>query len=110
MSLVPITPLLAENIDFSQFSMVADPDFCHTDFAPAGLDAAGHMLKVIVIKKDTLQVVDNHIDCPVGSIPDLAVIGATGCGDADVNVSLFKARDTDLCLLSDGLVDHPPNR
>ena len=47
--------------------MVADPDLCHTDFAPAGLNAAGHMLEVIVIEKDTLQVVDDHVDCPVGS-------------------------------------------
>ena len=41
--------------------MVADPDFCHTDFAPAGLDTAGHMLEVIVIEKYTFQVVDDHV-------------------------------------------------
>ena len=45
-------------------------------FAPAGLDAAGHMLEVIVIEKYALQVVDDHVDCPVGSIPNLAVIGS----------------------------------
>ena len=87
--------------------MVADPDLCHTDFAPAGLDTAGHMLEVIVIEKDTLQVVDDHVDCPVGSIPNLAVIGSPGCGDPDMNMGLFKARDTGLCLLGDGLVNHP---
>ena len=95
MSLVPITPLLAENIDFSQFLMIADPDFCHTDFAPAGLDAAGHMLEVIVIEKDTLQVVDDHVNCPVGSIPNLTVIGATGCSDPDVYMSLLEIWETD---------------
>ena len=73
--------------------MVTDPNLCHTDFTPAGLDTAGHMLEVIVIEKDTLQIVDDHVDCPVGGIPNLAVIGATGCGDPDVNMGLFKARD-----------------
>ena len=65
------------------------------------------MLEVIVIEKDTLQVVDNHIDGSVGGVPDLAVIGPPGCGDTDVNMSLFIAGDTDLCLLGDGFVDHP---
>ena len=56
------------------------------------------MLKVIVIEKDTFQVVDDHIDGPVGSIPNLAVIGSPGCGNADMHMGLFKVRDTDLCL------------
>ena len=34
--------------------MVANPYFGHTDFTPAGLYAAGHMLEVIIVKKDTL--------------------------------------------------------
>ena len=84
---------LTENIAFLQFVIVTASDFCHTDFAPAGLDAAGHMLEVIVIEKDTLQVVDDHVDCPVGSIPNLAVIGSPGCGDPDVNMGLFKVQD-----------------
>ena len=58
--------------------MIANSYLCHTDFAPAGLDTAGHMLEVIVIEKDTLQVVDDYVDGSVGSIPNLAVIGATG--------------------------------
>ena len=58
--------------------MVADPDFCHTDFTPAGFYAARHMLEVIVIEKDALQVVDDHIDGPVGGIPDLLIIGSSG--------------------------------
>ena len=57
--------------------MIANSYLCHTDFAPAGLNAAGHMLEVIVIEKDALQVVD-HVDCTVGSIPNLAVIGSPG--------------------------------
>ena len=40
--------------------MITNPDFCHTDFAPAGFHTAGHMLEVIVIEKDALQVVDDH--------------------------------------------------
>ena len=87
--------------------MVTNSNLCHTHFAPAGLNAAGHMLEIIVIEKDTLQVVNDHVDCPVGSIPNLAVIGATGCGNPDMNMGLFKARDTGLCLLGDGLVNHP---
>ena len=107
MSLVKMLLHLTENIAFLQFVIVTASDFCHTDFAPAGLDAAGHMLEVIVIEKDTLQVVDDHIDGSVGGVPNLAVIGSPGCNDPDVNMGLFKARDTDLCLLGDGLVDHP---
>ena len=98
---------LAEDFALFQIPIIANTDFCHTHFAPAGLDAAGHMLKVIVIEKDTLQVVDDHVDGSVGSIPNLAVIGSPGCNDPDVNMGLFKARDTDFCLLGDGLVDHP---
>ena len=72
---------LTENIAFLQFVIVTASDFCHTDFAPTGFDAAGHMLEVIVIEKDSLQVVDDHIDCPVGGVPNLLVIGPSGCGD-----------------------------
>ena len=63
--------------------MAADPHLCHTDFAPTGLDATGHMLEVIVIEKDTLQVIDDLIDGPVGSIPNLPVVGSSGCVDSD---------------------------
>ena len=86
--------------------MAANSYLCHTDLAPAGLDTAGHMLEVIVIEKDTLQIVDNHIDCPVGGVPNLPIVGSPECGDSDVNMGLFKARDADLCLLGDGFVDH----
>ena len=65
------------------------------------------MLEVIVIEKDTLQVVNDHIAAAVGGISNLTVIGATGCSDADMNMGLFKAWGADLCLLGDGLVDHP---
>lgn len=36
--------------------MAADPHLCHTHFAPFGLTAAGHMLEVVVIEKDTLRL------------------------------------------------------
>ena len=99
--------VLAEDFKLFQVLMVANSHFCHTDFAPTGHYATGHMLKVIVIEKDTLQVVDDYIDGPVGSIPDLSVIGSSGGSDPDVNMGLFKARNADLCLLGNGLVDQP---
>ena len=99
-------PVLAEDFALFQIPIIANTDFCHTHFTPAGFDAAGHMLEVIIIEKDTLQIIDDHVDCPVGSIPNLAVIGAPRCGDPDVNMGLFKARDTDLCLLDNGFMDH----
>ena len=68
--------VLAENYALFQFFKVINPYFCHTGFAPAGFDAAGHMREVIVIEKDTLQVVNDHIDGPIGDIPNLAVIGS----------------------------------
>ena len=90
-----------------QLFLITDPDLYHTHFAPAGLDAAGHMLEVIVIEKDTLQVIDDDIDGPVGSIPHFPVVGPSGGGDPNVNMGLFKIRDTDFCLLGNGFVDHP---
>ena len=42
--------------------MAADPYLCHTHFAPTGLYAEGHMLEVVVIEKDTLQVIDDEIE------------------------------------------------
>jgi len=41
-----------------------------------GLDPAGHMPEVIVLEENTLQVVDDHIDGPIGGIPDPFVIGS----------------------------------
>ena len=54
MSLVQILLHLTENITLSQFPAVTNSYLCHTDFAPACFNAAGHMLKVIVIEKDPL--------------------------------------------------------
>ena len=87
--------------------MVANSYLCRTDFAPAGFDTAGHMLEVIVIEKDTLQIVDDYIDGSVGGVPDLAIIGSPGCSDPNVNMRLFEIGNADSCLLGDGLVDHP---
>ena len=53
-----------------------------------------------------LQVVDDHVACPVGSIPCLAVAYSPGCGDTDMHMGLFKVRDTGLCFLGDSFVDH----
>ena len=86
--------------------MITNSYFCHTHFAPAGFDAAGHMLEVIVIEKDTLQVVNDHIDGPIRGVPDLLVIGTPGCGNPDVNMGFLEIWDAAFCLLSDGFVDH----
>ena len=69
--------------------MGTDTNLCHTDFAPAGFDAAGHMLEVIVIEKDTLQVGDDHIDGPIGGIPNV-VFCAMECGNPYLNINLLK--------------------
>ena len=37
---------------------------------------SGHLLEVIIVKKDTLQVVDAYIDCSVGGVPDPFVVYA----------------------------------
>ena len=42
--------------------MAADPHLCHTHFAPPGLYAEGHVLKVVIVEKDTLEVIDDDID------------------------------------------------
>ena len=52
----------AENTALFQVIMAADPHLCHTHFAPTGLYAEGHMLEVVVIEKDTLEVIDDDID------------------------------------------------
>ena len=57
--------VLAEYFALFQSLMVTNSYFCHTDFSPIGHHAAGHMLEVIVIEKDTFQVVDDHVDGPV---------------------------------------------
>ena len=89
-----------------QVSVVKNPYFGHTDFTPAGLYAAGHVLKVIIVKKDTLQVIDDHIDNPVGSVLYLAVVYSPGCGDPNMHMGLFKVRDAGFCFLGDGFMDH----
>ena len=52
----------AENITLFQLIMAADQHLSQTHFAPVGLYAEGHMLEVVVIEKDTLQVIDDEID------------------------------------------------
>ena len=86
--------------------MIADSHFCHTHFAPACIYTTRHMFKVIVIEKDPLQIVDDHIDGPVGCIPHLPIIGTPRCGNADMDMSLFKMGNANLCLLGNSLVDH----
>lgn len=44
--------------------MAINSYICHIDFALADLNFTGHMLKVIIIEKDTFEIVDAHIDCP----------------------------------------------
>ena len=75
--------------------MGTDTNLCHTESAPAGFYAARHMLEVIVIEKDTLQVVDDYIDGPVRSVPNLLVIGTPGCGNPDVNMGFLEIWDAD---------------
>ena len=53
---------LTENTALFQLIMAADPHLCQTHFAPCGLYAEGHMLEVVVIEKDTLQVIDDEIE------------------------------------------------
>ena len=52
----------AENITLFQLIMAANQHLCQTHFAPTGLYAEGHMLEVIIVKKDTLQVIDDDVD------------------------------------------------
>ncbi len=41
--------------------MVANPYYCHTVFAPAGVYTAGHMLEVILAKRDTLWYAGDYL-------------------------------------------------
>ena len=52
----------AENPALFQLIMAADAHLCHTHFAPRSLYAEGHMLEVVIVKKDTLEVIDDDID------------------------------------------------
>lgn len=49
--------------------MATDPHLCHTNFAPFGLNTAGHMFEVVIIEKDTFEVIDDDIDGTVRGIP-----------------------------------------
>ena len=42
--------------------MATDMHLCHTHFAPRSLYAEGHVLEVVIIEKDTLEVIDDEID------------------------------------------------
>jgi hypothetical protein len=51
-----------KNPDLTQFLLITNSHFCHTDFAPVGFYAEGHMLEVVIVEKDTLEVIDDDID------------------------------------------------
>ena len=42
--------------------MAEDPHLCQTHFTPVGFYAEGHVLKVVIVEKDTLEVIDDDID------------------------------------------------
>ena len=42
--------------------MAADPHLCQTHFVPPSLYAEGHVLEVVIVEKDTLEVIDDDID------------------------------------------------
>ena len=52
----------SENITLFQAIMAADSHLCQTHFAPFGLYAEGHVLEVVIIEKDTLEIIDDDID------------------------------------------------
>ena len=52
----------SENITLFQLIMAADPHLCHTHFAPCSLYAEGHVFEVVIVEKDTLEVIDDEID------------------------------------------------
>ena len=97
---------LTENIALFQLIYGANSDLSVSNLAPISDSSAGHMLKIIVIKKDTLQVVDDHIDGSIGGVPDPFVVGALGCPDSYQYEGLLKIWQTGLAFLGDGIVDH----
>ena len=42
--------------------MAANQHLCQTHVAPPGFYAEGYMFKVIIVEKDTLEVIDDDID------------------------------------------------
>ena len=62
-------PGLSENLALFKVIMAADPHLCQTHFAPRSLYAEGHVLEIIIVKKDTLEVIDDDIDGSVGGVP-----------------------------------------
>ena len=98
-------PVLAEDFTFFQVLKVANSYFRPAGFTPVGDDSAGHMLEVIIIEKNTLQVVEDYIDGSVGGIPDLGIVGAPGCINPDQHESLFKVGDTGLTFSGNFFVD-----
>ena len=42
--------------------MAADAHLCQTHFAPPGFYAERHVLEVVIVEKDTLEVIDDDID------------------------------------------------
>lgn len=58
------------------------------------------MLQVIILKKDTLQIVDDDIDGPVGGVPQPGVVAPSGGDNLDFYERFLKARERALpgCL------------
>ena len=80
----------AENIALFQLIQGANPYFGAPDITPVSDDSTGHMLEIIVLEKGALQVVDDHIDGSVGSVPDPFVITSPGCPNSDQHEGLLK--------------------
>ena len=60
---------LSGNIALFQIIMAEDPHLCQTHFTPVGFYAEGHVLEVVIVEKDTLEVIDDGVDGSVWGVP-----------------------------------------
>lgn len=65
------------------------------------------MFHIVVLKKDTFQVVDDNIDSPVGGVPQLSVVASSRRNDLSFNHRLIKIGEWSLLRsLLNGCMEH----
>ena len=76
--------------DLPWFVKVQNMDHCDTFFSPPPNYRKSHVFHVVVLKKDTFQVVDNNIDGSIGGVPQPGVVAPPWCNNLNFYLLLTR--------------------
>ena len=88
-------------------AQLRNPNVRNTLFPPFPHHRKRHMLHIVVLKENAFQVIDHHVDGPVGGVPQAGVVTPSRGDDFQLHKRLLKIRKRALSgRLLDSTMDH----